>query len=185
LSTRRRRWCCGSYLPPKFEQIAASIETLLNLETISINELISRLKPSEKRINRNGGNSITSLNLTQDELVARLSSQLKVSTPMVTPRNHRQATTSAGAAVALVVTTATATVAMLAVGAGRTLAITAVATTAAVAVGPVETSPATSAAIVANAGTGHVSAGRRNVTKKCMPIKLKKMMNQHCSWRAR
>jgi uncharacterized membrane protein YgcG len=65
-------------LPPKFEQIIASIETLLDLETITVDELIGRLKPSEERINRNSGNSITSLNLTGDELVSRLSSRLKI-----------------------------------------------------------------------------------------------------------
>jgi hypothetical protein len=65
-------------LPPKFEQIMASIETLLDLESMSIDELIGRLKPSEERINRNAGKSIASLNLMEDELVARLSSRLKV-----------------------------------------------------------------------------------------------------------
>jgi hypothetical protein len=57
-------------LPPKFEQITSLIETLLDLETITVDELIGWLKPSEERINRNGGKSITSLNLTEDELVA-------------------------------------------------------------------------------------------------------------------
>jgi hypothetical protein len=66
-------------LPPKFKQIAASIETLLDLEMISVDELIGRLKPSEERINRNGGNTMAALNLTEDELVVRLSSHLKVS----------------------------------------------------------------------------------------------------------
>jgi hypothetical protein len=73
---------CGWFLlalPPKFEQIAVTIETLLGLESISVDELIARLKPSEERINRNGGKSIASLNLMEDELVAQLSSRLKVS----------------------------------------------------------------------------------------------------------
>jgi hypothetical protein len=65
-------------LPPKFEQIATSIETLLNLETISVDELIGRHKTSEERINCNGGNTVVALNLTEDELVAHLSSCLKV-----------------------------------------------------------------------------------------------------------
>jgi transposase InsO family protein/ribosomal protein L15 len=65
-------------LPPKFEQITVSIETLLDLESMSVDELIGRLKPSEERINRNAGKSIASLNLTEDEPVARLSSRLKV-----------------------------------------------------------------------------------------------------------
>jgi hypothetical protein len=66
-------------LPPKFEQIATSIETLCDLDTITVDELVGRLKPSEERINRNNGKSIASLNLTEDELVARLSSRLKAS----------------------------------------------------------------------------------------------------------
>jgi hypothetical protein len=36
-------------LRPKFEQIAASIETLLDLESMSVDELIGRLKPLEER----------------------------------------------------------------------------------------------------------------------------------------
>jgi uncharacterized membrane protein YgcG len=66
-------------LPPKFEQIATSIETLCDLDTITVDELIRWLKPSEERINRNNGKSIASLNLKEDELVARLSSRLKMS----------------------------------------------------------------------------------------------------------
>jgi hypothetical protein len=54
------------------------IETLLDLETITVHELIDRFKPSEERINRNGGNTMVALNLMEDELVARLSSRLKV-----------------------------------------------------------------------------------------------------------
>jgi hypothetical protein len=64
-------------LLPKFEQIATSIKTLCDLDTITVDELIGRLKPSEERINRNNGKSIASLNLTEDELVAQLSSRLK------------------------------------------------------------------------------------------------------------
>jgi hypothetical protein len=66
-------------LPPKFEQIATSIETLCDLDTHTVDELIGRLKPSEEQINRNNGKSIASLNLTEDELVARLSAHLKTS----------------------------------------------------------------------------------------------------------
>jgi hypothetical protein len=65
-------------LPPKFEQIVVSIETLLDLETISINELIGRLKPSEERINRSGGSAIVSLNLTEDELITKITSWHKI-----------------------------------------------------------------------------------------------------------
>jgi hypothetical protein len=41
-------------LPLRLEQIATSIETLVDWETITIDELIGRLKPSEERINRGG-----------------------------------------------------------------------------------------------------------------------------------
>ena len=64
-------------LPPKFEQIASSIETLLDLGDLSVEELIGRLKATEERHNL-GSNSIASLNLTEDELVARLSSRLQL-----------------------------------------------------------------------------------------------------------
>jgi hypothetical protein len=43
-----------------------------------VDELIERLKPSEERINRGGGNTVASLNLTEEKLVARLSSRLKI-----------------------------------------------------------------------------------------------------------
>jgi hypothetical protein len=65
-------------LPPKFEQIVTSIETLCDLDTITVDELIGRLKPSEERMNRNQGKSVASLNLTEDELVALLSSRLRM-----------------------------------------------------------------------------------------------------------
>jgi hypothetical protein len=65
-------------LPPKFEQIATSIETLLDLESISVDELVGRLKPTEERINRNGGGTIASLHLTEDELIAKITSRLKI-----------------------------------------------------------------------------------------------------------
>jgi hypothetical protein len=71
------RWLLAA-LPPKFEQIATSIETLCDLDTITVDELIRQLKPSEERINRNQGKSVASLNLTEDELVARFSSRLKM-----------------------------------------------------------------------------------------------------------
>jgi hypothetical protein len=66
-------------LPPKFEQITTSIKTLLNLETITIDELVGQLKPSEECINHSNQKSIASLNLTKDELVACMTSRLKVS----------------------------------------------------------------------------------------------------------
>jgi hypothetical protein len=55
------------------------IKTLLDLETIMVDELIGRLKPSEEWINHNSSKTIASLNLIEDELLAHLSSSLKVS----------------------------------------------------------------------------------------------------------
>jgi uncharacterized membrane protein YgcG len=65
-------------LPLKFEQITTSIKTLCDLDMITVDELIGRLKPSEERINRNQGKSVASMNLMEDELVARMSSRLKM-----------------------------------------------------------------------------------------------------------
>jgi hypothetical protein len=42
-----------------------SIETLLDLETITVDELIGWLKPLEERINRSSKKSIATLNLTK------------------------------------------------------------------------------------------------------------------------
>jgi hypothetical protein len=81
-------------LPSKFEQIVVLIETLLDLESISIDELIGQLKPSEERINRNGGNTIASLNPTEDELVARLSSRLKVSCNCTNDRSKKSSSSN-------------------------------------------------------------------------------------------
>jgi hypothetical protein len=47
--------------------------------TITVGELISQLKPLEERINYSCGKTIASLNLIEDELVACLSSRLKLS----------------------------------------------------------------------------------------------------------
>jgi hypothetical protein len=49
----------------------ASIETLLDVESMTVDELIGRLKPTESMT--------SSLNLIEDEHVAHLSSHLKVS----------------------------------------------------------------------------------------------------------
>jgi hypothetical protein len=65
-------------LPPRFEQIATSIEMLVDLETITVDELIECLKLSKERINHDGGSAIVSLNLTEDELIAKITSRLKI-----------------------------------------------------------------------------------------------------------
>jgi uncharacterized membrane protein YgcG len=64
-------------LLPRFDQIAASIETLLDLADVTLDELIGWLKPVEEKMNRDHKESVAKLNLTEDELVARLSSHLK------------------------------------------------------------------------------------------------------------
>jgi uncharacterized membrane protein YgcG len=64
-------------LLPRFDQIAASIETLLDLADVTLDELIGWLKPVEEKMNRGHKESVAKLNLTEDELVARLSSRLK------------------------------------------------------------------------------------------------------------
>jgi uncharacterized membrane protein YgcG len=64
-------------LLPRFDQIAALIETLLDLADVTLDELIGWLKPVEEKMNRDHKESVAKLNLTEDELVARLSSHLK------------------------------------------------------------------------------------------------------------
>jgi hypothetical protein len=89
------RWFLAA-LPPKFEQIATSIETLCDLDTITVDELIGWLKPSEERINRNQGKSVASLNLTEDELVARLSSRLKMTGNGGGADRHKESSSGGG-----------------------------------------------------------------------------------------
>jgi len=56
-----------------------SIETLLDLETMSVEELVGRLKAAEERHDLSGtGNNIARLNLTEEELVARISKRLQI-----------------------------------------------------------------------------------------------------------
>ena len=67
-------------LPPRFHQIALSIETLLDLETLSVEELVGRLKAANERHDLSGGgNNLARLNLTEEELVARVSKKLQLS----------------------------------------------------------------------------------------------------------
>ncbi|WVZ88673.1 LOW QUALITY PROTEIN: hypothetical protein U9M48_035165 [Paspalum notatum var. saurae] len=60
------------------EIIASSIETLLDLGDVTVEELIGRLKATEERHGYNGNDTIAKLNLTEDELVARISSWLQL-----------------------------------------------------------------------------------------------------------
>jgi hypothetical protein len=70
--------CLLQVFLPRFEQIAASIETLLHLADILLDELIDRLKPVEEKMNRGDKGLVARLNLMEDELVARVSSRLKM-----------------------------------------------------------------------------------------------------------
>lgn len=67
--------------PPKYQQIVMAIETLLDLDTLSVEDLIGRLKAAEERfgLNGGGGGTMASLNLTEDELVARVMARLHLS----------------------------------------------------------------------------------------------------------
>ena len=57
-----------------------SIETLLDLTEVSVEELIRRLKSAEERHDIGGGSGfITKLNLTEDELNARVAAKMQVS----------------------------------------------------------------------------------------------------------
>jgi hypothetical protein len=66
-------------VPRHYHQIAMAIETLLELGEISIEELIGRLKAAEERyVLTGGGVGVAQLNLTEDELVTRLSKRLHI-----------------------------------------------------------------------------------------------------------
>jgi hypothetical protein len=66
-------------LPPRYHQIAMSIETLLNVEDVPVEELVGHLKAAEERHALiGGGTGLAQLNLTEDELVARLSKRLNI-----------------------------------------------------------------------------------------------------------
>jgi uncharacterized membrane protein YgcG len=85
--------CFLQALPPRFDQIATSIETLLDLSDVSLDELIGRLKPMEEKMNRSEKDSLVRLSLTEDELVTRLSSRLKTS-GLGNPESSKEASSS-------------------------------------------------------------------------------------------
>ena len=68
-------------LPPRYHQIVMSIETLLDVEDVPVEELVGRLKTAKERhALTGGGTGLAQLNLTEDELVARLSKRLNIGT---------------------------------------------------------------------------------------------------------
>lgn len=58
-----------------------AIESLLDIDTLSVEELIGRLKTAEEQYDLSGSGSGASagLNMTEDELVARVASRLQLS----------------------------------------------------------------------------------------------------------
>ena len=67
--------------PPRYAQIVMAIETLLNPDDMTVEEMIGRLKAAEERHDLGGGagSSTARLNLTEEELVARVVSRLQLS----------------------------------------------------------------------------------------------------------
>jgi uncharacterized membrane protein YgcG len=70
--------CFLQALPPRFDQITTSIETLLDLDDVSLDELIDQLKLVEEKMNRDDKESVARLNLMEDKLMAHVSSCLTV-----------------------------------------------------------------------------------------------------------
>jgi hypothetical protein len=89
-------------LPECFHQIAVAIETLLDLEEVSLDELLGRLKATEERMDRAkakggvgpsaGGKEINDkLYFTEEQVIARLTSRLNLNTDGSGTRDRAQA----------------------------------------------------------------------------------------------
>jgi hypothetical protein len=89
-------------LPERFHQIAVAIETLLDLEEVSLDELVGRLKATEERMDRAkskggvgpsaGGKEINdNLYFTEEQVIARLASRLNLNTDGSGTRGRAQA----------------------------------------------------------------------------------------------
>jgi hypothetical protein len=89
-------------LPERFHQIAVGIETLLDLEEVSLDELVGRLKAMEERMDCTkakggirpsaGGKEINGkLYFTQEQVIARLTSRLNFNTGGTGTRGRAQA----------------------------------------------------------------------------------------------
>jgi hypothetical protein len=69
--------CFLQALLPRFDQRAASIETVLDLVDVSLDELIGWLKWVEEKMNHDNRESMAKLDLMEDELATCFSSLLK------------------------------------------------------------------------------------------------------------
>jgi hypothetical protein len=89
-------------LPKRFHQIAVAIETLLDLEEVSLDELLGWLKATEERMDRAkakggvgpsvGGKEINDkLYFTEEQVIARLTSRLNLNTDGSGTRGRAQA----------------------------------------------------------------------------------------------
>jgi hypothetical protein len=89
-------------LPERFHQIAVAMETLLDLEEVSLNELVGRLKATEERMDRAkskggvrpsaGGKEINGkLYFIEEQVIARLASRLNLNTNRSGTRGRAQA----------------------------------------------------------------------------------------------
>jgi hypothetical protein len=67
--------------PPRHPQTVMAIETLLDHDTLSVEELIRRLKAMKERYvsGDSGDRALARLNLTKDELMARVMSWIQLS----------------------------------------------------------------------------------------------------------
>jgi hypothetical protein len=89
-------------LPERFHQISVAIETLLDLEEVSLDELVGRLKATEERMDCTkakggvgpsaGGKEINGkLYFTEEQVIARLASRLNLNTDGLGMRGRAQA----------------------------------------------------------------------------------------------
>jgi hypothetical protein len=89
-------------LPGRFHQIVVAIETLLDLEEVSLDELVGRLKATEERMDRMkakggvgpsaGGKEINGkLYFTEEQVIARFASRLNLNTDGSGTRDRAQA----------------------------------------------------------------------------------------------
>jgi uncharacterized membrane protein YgcG len=79
-TTEELVWKLLQALPERYHRVAISINMLLDISTMSTEELMGRLKSTEQRLNLgDGSDSIAKLNLSEDELVTRVATKMNVS----------------------------------------------------------------------------------------------------------